>query len=67
MTDAIIIVILDLLLLDFKSITAREADTKIEVAWVYTHFWFVEWGCFQKQQIVEGEMYICDIFHDEYL
>jgi hypothetical protein len=48
MTDAIIIVILNLLLLDFTSITAREANTKIEVAWVYAHFWFVEWGLFSK-------------------
>lgn len=48
MTDVIIIVIFNLLLLDFTSITAREANTKIKVAWVYAHFWFIEWSLFPK-------------------
>lgn len=48
MTDVIIIVIFNLLLLDFTSITTREANTKIEVAWVYANFWFIEWNLFPK-------------------
>jgi hypothetical protein len=38
MTDIIIRVIFNLLLLDFTLITVPEANTKIEVAWIYAHF-----------------------------